>query len=105
MKIYITENRKLLTDDIEIMETSNKYFQNVVPNLDLKVANSLIHETPKKVLTALSKYQNRPSIKTILKKCNFSFSFKTVSLTNVEKVIKSLDTNKQFHASDIPKKN
>ena len=38
------------------------------------------------------------------KKCNFSFSFKTVSLTDIEKEMKSLNTNKASHSSDIPTK-
>ena len=44
-------------------------------------------------------------MKTILKKCYISFSFKTVSLTDVEKEIKNLNTYKAFHSSDIPSKN
>ena len=44
-----------------------------------------------------SKYQN------ILEKCNFSFSFKTVSFTDIEKEM-SFNTNKASHSSDIPTK-
>ena len=36
--------------------------------------------------------------------CNFSFSFKTVSLTDVEKKMKSLDMSKASHSHDIPTK-
>ena len=82
-----------------------KYFQNLVPNLELTVPNNLICQTPEngdEVLAAISKYQNHSSIKTILEKCNFSFSFKTSSLTDVEKEMKSLDTNKASHLSHIP---
>ena len=52
----------------------------------------------------MSKYQNHPSIKTILEKYNFSFSFKTVSLTDIEKEMKSLNANKASHSCDIPTK-
>ena len=51
-----------------------------------------------------NKYQNHQSIKTILEKCNFSFFLKTVSLTDVEKKMKSLNINKASHSSDIPAK-
>ena len=105
--IYLIENDNLLTDDFEIAETFNKYFQNLVPNLDLKVPSNLLCQTPEngdEILAAIYKYQNHPSIKTILEKCNFSFSFKTVSLTDVEKEMKSLNTNKASHSSDIPTK-
>ena len=105
--ISLIENGNLLTDDFEIAETFNKCFQNLVPNLALKVPRNLFCQTPEngdEILAAISKYQNHPSIKTILKKCSFSFSFKTVSLTDIEKEIKSLNTNKASHSSDIPTK-
>ena len=35
-------------------------------------------------------------------KFNFSLSFKTVSLTDIEKEIKRLNTNKASHSTDIP---
>ena len=76
----------------------------MVPNLDLKVPKNLLCETPEngdEVLTSISKYQNHPSIKAILKKCYFCFSFKTVSLTDIEKEMKSLNTNKASDLSDI----
>ena len=76
-------------------------------NLDLKVPSNLLCQTPEngdEILAATYKYQNHPSIKTILEKCNFSFSFKTVSLTDIEKEMKSLNTNKASHSSDIPTK-
>ena len=78
-----------------------------MPNLDLKVPSELLCQTPEngnEILAAIYKYQNHPSIKTILEKCNFSFSFKTVSLTDIEKEMKSLNTNKASHSSDIPTK-
>ena len=105
--LSLIENGNLLTDDFEITETFNKYFQNLVLNLDLKVPSNLLCQTSEngaEILAAISKYQNHPSMITILKKCNFSFSFKTVSLTDIEKEMKSLNTNKASHSSDIPTK-
>ena len=78
-----------------------------MPSLNLKVASKLLCQAPEngdEVLAAIYKYQNHPSIKTILEKCNFSFSFKTVSLTDTEKEMKSLRTNKASHSSYIPTK-
>ena len=37
--ISLAANGNLLTNDLEIGETFNKYFQNIVPNLDLKVSS------------------------------------------------------------------
>ena len=102
--ISLIENCNLLTDDFEIAETFNKYFQNLVPNLNLKVPSKLFSQAPEngdEVLAAIYKYQNHPNIKTILEKCNFSFYFKTVSLTDIGKEVKSLNTNKASHSSDF----
>ena len=76
-----------------------------MPNLNLKVPSKLLCQAPEngdEVLVAICKYQNHPSIKTILGKCNFRFPFRTVSLTDIEKEMKSLNTNKASHSSDIP---
>ena len=77
-------------------------------NLALKIPSNLICQTPEngdEILAAMYKYQNHPSIKTILVKFNFSFSFKTVSLTYIEREIKRFNRNKASASSDIPKKN
>ena len=76
-----------------------------MPNLNLRVPSKLLCQAPEngdEVLAAIYKYQNHPSIKAILEKFNFSFSFKTVSLTAIEKEMKSLNLNKASHSSDIP---
>ena len=97
----------MLTDDFEITETFKKYLQNLVPNLALKIPSNLLCQTQEngdEILALLYKYQNHPSIKKIFVKCNLRFSFKTVSLTDIEKGIKRLNTNKASHSSDIPAK-
>ena len=69
--ISLIENDNLLPNNFEITETFRKYFQNLVPNLDLKVPSKLLCQAPKKgdeVLPAIYKYQNHSSVKTILKK-------------------------------------
>ena len=102
--ISLIENGNFLTDDFKIAETFNKYFQKLVPNLALKVPSNLLCQTLKngdEILVAIYKYQNHSSVKTILEKCNFSFSFKTVSLTDIEKEMKNLNANKASHLSDM----
>ena len=44
--ISLIENDNLLTDDFETAETFNKYFQNLVPNLNLKVSSKLLYQAP-----------------------------------------------------------
>ena len=105
--ISLIENDNLLTDDLEIAKTFNKYFQKLVPNLHLKVQSNLLCLAPEngdEILATRYKYQNHSSKKTIIQKCNFSFSLKTVSLTFIEKEMKSLNTNKASHSPDIPTK-
>ena len=105
--ISVIENRNLLIYHSEIAKNCSNYFQSLVPSFDLKVPSKLLWQTPKhsdEVLAAIYKYQNHPSIKTILGKCNFSFSFKINSLTDIEKEMKSLNTNKASLSSDIPTK-
>ena len=102
--ISLVVNGNLLTNDFEIAETFNKYIKNIVPNLVLKVPSNLLCQTSEngdEILGAIYKYQNHRSIKTILEKCNFSFSFKTVSLSDIEKKMKSLNRNKASHSYTI----
>ena len=76
-------------------------------NLDLKSTSNLLCQTPENVdkfLAVIYKYKNHPSIKAILEKCNFSVSFKTVSFTDIKKEVKSLNTKKASHSSEIPTK-
>ena len=78
-----------------------------MPILNLKVTSKLLCQAPEngdEVLAAICKYQNHPSMKTIVEKCIFSFSFKTMSLTDIEKEMQSLNTNKASHSFDIPTK-
>ena len=99
------KNSNLLTDFCEIAETFNKYFQTFVPNLELKVPSNLLCQTSEngdEIIATIYKYQNYSSTKTALKKCNFSSSFKTLSLAEIEKEMKSLNTNEASHSSDIP---
>ena len=77
-----------------------------MPNLDLKVPSNLLWEIPEngdEILAAIYKCQNHSSIKTIFEKSNFSFSFKTVSLADIETEMKSLNTNKVYHSFDTNK--
>ena len=57
--LSLIENGNLLTNDFENAETFNKNFQNLVPNLDLKVPSNLLWQTPEngnEILAAIYKY-------------------------------------------------
>ena len=79
-----------------------------MPNLDLKLPSNLLCQTPEngeEILAAIYKYQNHPSIKTILEKWNFSFSFKTLSLTHIQKETKIKASNSSDIRTKILKQN
>ena len=78
---------------LKLQKRLTNIFKNLVPNLDLKLPSKLLCQTPEngdEVLASIYKYQNYSSIKIILEKCNFSFSFKTVFLTDMEKKMKEM---------------
>ena len=84
-----------------------KISTDIFKTLDLKVPSNFLCQTPEngdEILAAVHKYQNHPSVKIILEECCFSFFFKTESLTDIEKKMKSLITNKASHSSDKPTK-
>ena len=56
--ISLIENNNLLPNDFEIAETFRKYFQNLVPNLDLKVPSKLLCQAPKKGEEVYPQYIN-----------------------------------------------
>ena len=47
--ISLTKNSKLVANDFEIVETLTIYFQNLVPDLYLKVPNNLLCQTVRNV--------------------------------------------------------
>ena len=90
--ISLIEHGNLLTDNFEVAEIFSKYFQNLVPNLALKVPRKLLCQTSGndcEILATVYKYQNHPSIKSILEKLNFSSSLKAVLIADIEKEMKS----------------
>ena len=72
----------MIADDSEIAEIFNQYFINIVPDLRLKLPDTLTHHSPKvnnPILNAVFKYPNQPSIKTTLKNCIFFQDYDTRS--------------------------
>lgn len=71
-KTYLIEKEWVITDDSEITQIFNQYFNKIVPDLGVKVPDALIlHrlEVKDPILNAITKYQNHSSIKNILKNC------------------------------------
>ena len=79
--ISLIENGNLLTDDFEIAETFNKFFQNLVPSLNLKVPSKLLCQAPEngdEVLAAI--YHNHPVSKQSSKNAILAFLSKQCHL-------------------------
>ena len=107
-KFILIENELLLNDDEKILSTLNDFFSNVVSNLNIPPyedpsVNPEQFEDP--VLKANEKYKYHPSIKAIKEKnLNKTFTFQTISRSDIKKEILRLDNSKAIQESDIPTK-
>lgn len=66
--LTVVENEKVTSDEKELSEVFNKYFDVLLCNLNLKVPEnllSLLRNFDGPIFRAISKYQNYPSIKFI----------------------------------------
>ena len=99
--IVLNEKGELIFKNREIADSFNNYFGSIVDNLNLQHWNESsdmpsLGVRSKDLNYIISKYRNHPSIKTI--KENFpnikKFAYQLVSIEDVKKVIKDLETNK-----------
>ena len=70
-KIHLIENNELVKTDLETAEVLNKFFSNIVQNLDISRNSNnkhLVSNTNDATLKAILKYRNHPSIIAIQKK-------------------------------------
>ena len=94
---------------MEIAETFNKFFLNIVPSL--KILPKENYETDvgndkEPILNYINKFKNHPSIKVIKsrKKEEETFTFSYVSYEGVLNEIRKLKTTKKTLQNDIPTK-
>ena len=106
----VKENDEIISDDVEVANTLNKFFSNIVKNLKIPerfVNNSLPHSLcSHPTLKAILKYKDHPSIPVIkgFSQRISSFYFSTVDKNTVLKEIKKLNSNKAVQDTDIPVK-
>ena len=108
-KITLIENKLLLNDDDEkISSTLNDFLSNVVSNLNTppyKDPSVSPDQFEDPVLKANEKYKYHPSIKAIKEKnLNTSFTFQTISRSDIKKEILRLNNSKAIQESDMPTK-
>ena len=100
----VVENKKLIVKNDEIAEIFNKHFTETVDKLNIFEWPSCEPEYTKDQLNnIINKYKSHPSIKKI--KSNYTikqtFSFKPVTVKDIENVIKNIPT-KKVTAVEVP---
>ena len=93
----VAENEKLIVKNDEIAKIFNKHFSETVDKLNIFEWPSCESEYTEDQLTnIINKYKSHPSIKKI--KSNYTikqkFSFKPVTVKDIENVMKNVPTNK-----------
>ena len=104
-----SEVEKVISEDMEIAETFNEFFVNIVPSL--KISPKENYETDvgndnEPILNYISKFKNHPSIKVIKsrKKEEQTFTFSYVSYEEVLNEIRKLQTTETMQQNDISTK-
>ena len=109
-KITLVKNEKVISDNVEVANTLNNYFSNVIKNLKIPekfVTDSLPQSLSRHpTLNAILKYKNHTSMH-VIKRFSQRFSnfyFSHADKNAVLKEIKKLNLNKAVQDSDIPVK-
>ena len=106
-KINLIENNEIVSDDSKIANTFNDFFVNIVPSLEIKENEQLVHTEGTfdcQIERILDKYKFHPSVKTIKENLQLikSFSFRNIQKEFLISVIDSLDSSKTCQKQDIP---
>ena len=106
-KITLVENEEVITDDKEVAEAFNTFFDKAVTSLDIKINPFLMNdpgdlENP--VDIALKKFESHPSILAIKNnvEVNSTFVFSMVTPKDILSKIKELNPRKSGTFMNIP---
>ena len=107
--IVLVEGERVISDDLEVAQTFNDFFDGQVDSLGISENDLLkdeVGQSKGKVLDAIKMYKSHPSIMKIRENVvvKTPFSFKTISLEEMESELKSIDTSKAYPMMDIPPK-
>ena len=106
-KTTLVNNNRILSDDREICDIFNKFFVNVIPNLNIpeftNSDNFHEHVIGDSVQSILYKYRNHPSIIKIKEKreSREKFVFSFVSENEIRNLLRYLNARKSSQKSDI----
>ena len=110
-KIYLVHNDNVISDDQELADIFNNFFEQTVDNLGIQEYQSdhnidinSISDDP--IEYAIVKYKNHPSIIRINENVSFEsrFSFTTVNEENIQREILDLNSKKPGTFGNIPTK-
>ena len=106
--ITLVKNDEIISDNQNIAELFNKFFANIVLELNLAIDDNLIENTDHisdPVLKAIEKFKYHPSILMISEKYDKNtFTFQPVTYEDILKEILKLDSSKVCQDTDIPTK-
>ena len=106
-KITLVENEEVITDDKEVAETFNTFFDKAVTSLDININPYLLNDPgdlKNPVDIALKKFESHPSILDIKKNvvANSTFVFSKVTPKEMVSKIKQLNPRKSGTFMNIP---
>ena len=109
-QIKLTENDELIQNDDKVAETLNTFFKNAVSTLDINENSYIVNNESSTILDpvekAIKKYEIHPSILLIKNKIGNekSFKFEAISVSDIEKEIKTLNPEKATPSGNIRSK-
>ena len=104
--IILVSNNEIISKGLNIVELFNKFFANIVSELNLAIDEDLIENVDHiddPVLKAIEKFKYHPSILAISEKYDKNtFSFQPVSYEDILKELNNLNISKACQDTDIP---
>ena len=104
-RINLSEKGELVKTELETAEVLNKFFSNIVNNLEISKYSkyeSFIDNIEDQTLRAILKHKNHPSITAIQNKGGDVFYFRELEKEKIQKEIHNLSSDKASRHSDIP---
>ena len=114
-KITLIEGDEIISNDVDVAETMNEFFSNVVSNLSIKgyqtESSTIGHDESSnigsdKIFHAINTFKDHPSIIKIKERIQIheKFIFSMSNVDDITTIIKSLNINKPTTFNNIPAK-
>ena len=106
--ITLIEGNRIISDDLDVANTLNSFFDNVVSSLGIgepMESTTVLSSLTDSIDGIIQKYSNHPSITNINQNVfGTNFSFHETTTSDVENELRKLDTNKACMPNSIPAK-